>query len=161
MLDWPEIESIGLGFYAKKSSLLDSVFVHGNRAQWTRFSNAVVRYFQQPREFKTNETQAPILTKPRRLKLHRFCIVVAAKASSFLHRRGGETRPISAFCITWSFRRLGLVRIGAWFSFVASFFFILNSLGCWKYLTTVLLNRVHWARFPWTKTESSRLDFFA
>ena len=39
----------------------------------------------------TNETQAPILTKPRRLKLHRFCIVAAAKASSFLHRRGGDS----------------------------------------------------------------------
>ena len=37
----------------------------------------------------TNETQAPILTKPRRLKLHR--IVAAAKASSFLHRRGGDS----------------------------------------------------------------------
>ena len=39
----------------------------------------------------TNDTQAPILTKPRRLKLHRFCIVAAAKASSFLHRRGGDS----------------------------------------------------------------------
>ena len=95
----------------------------------------MVRYFQQPREFKTNETQAliltkpsrrfwpnltawsfivfassrqrklhrfcivmaTILTKPKRRKLHRFCIVTAVKASSFLHRRGGETRPIMHF----------------------------------------------------------------
>ena len=107
-----------MGHVGEKSSSKDSVFVHGNRAQWTRFSNAVVRYFQQPREFKTNETQAPILTKPSHLKLYRFCIVAAAKASSFLHRcggdsdqtqvpkassflhrHGGKTRLISAFCI--------------------------------------------------------------
>ena len=38
-------------------------------------------------------------------------------------------------------RRLGFI--------VASFFFVLNSLGCWVYLTvSALLNRVHWARFP-------------
>ena len=37
----------------------------------------------------------------------------AACIGGFLHRRGSETRPISAFCIAWSFHRLGLVRIVA------------------------------------------------
>ena len=104
-----------------------------------------------------------IVAAARHVRSLRFALpeAFAAWVAGFLHRRGGETHTISAFCISWSFPQLGLVRIGAWVSFVTSFFFVLNSLGCWKYLTTALLNWVHWARFPWTKTESSRLDFFA
>ena len=117
----------------------------------------------------TNETQPPILTKPRRRKLHCFCIVAAAKASSFLHRRGSESfiifasswrRKLHRFCIVAAAiltkpRRLKLHRFcivaaarhvrslrfaspeafASWvwsesapgFSFVASFFFVLNS----------------------------------
>ena len=38
-----EIESNGLGFCTRKSSPLDSIFVHGNRAQGTRFSSFSTR----------------------------------------------------------------------------------------------------------------------
>ena len=97
-----------------------------------------------PKNPWTNQTHSPyfylrIAWSFRRLGLVRsapgllgFCIVAAARhvrslrfaspeafvawVAGFLHRRGGETRPISAFCIAWSFRRLGLVRIGTWVS---------------------------------------------
>ena len=42
-----EIESNRLSFRSWKSSLLDLVFVHGNRAQWTRFSNAEMERCQR------------------------------------------------------------------------------------------------------------------
>ena len=78
-----EIESTGLGFRSWKSSLLDSVFVHGNRALWTRFNNTETRTCQrcrdeQWRRKKQCKTQQPrcrfalILTKPRRRKLMRW-----------------------------------------------------------------------------------------
>ena len=47
--------------------------------------------FKMKKKEATNETQPPILTKPRRLKLHRFCIVAVVKASSFLHRRSDDS----------------------------------------------------------------------
>ena len=40
-----EIEYSGLEFW--KSSLLDSVFIHGNQALWTRFSNAEIERCQR------------------------------------------------------------------------------------------------------------------
>ena len=184
LLDWPrrpEIESIGLGFHAWKPSPKDSIFMHGNRAQQTRFSNAVVR-FQQPRKFKNEEersnewNQVPIVTKPRRRKLqamqnaerhvrsapgfHRFCIVTTAR-----HVRWGVLHRLKLSPPGFGHNR----HLG---SFVASFFFIFEFFGLLEShhcvaksspLGSVSMheNRVHWARFPCMKTESSRLDFFA
>ena len=59
-----------------------------------------------------------IVAAARHVRSLRFALpeAFAAWVAGFLHCIGGETRPISAFCISWSFRRLGLVRIGAWVS---------------------------------------------
>ena len=157
--------------------------MHGNRVQRTRFSNAVVR-FQQPKETneprcrfwpnpagesllimcKNDEIQAPI----GRVSL-RFASPEAFATWVWSDRRLGfivfaslRRRDTSdeAFCIAWSFHRLGLVRIGTWVHSLLLSSSFLNSLGCWN-LTTALLNRVRWARFPCMKIESVGLGFHA
>ena len=59
--------------------------------------------FQAPKtheqiKSKTNQTHSPSLE------------AFGAWVAEFLHCCSDETRPISTFCIAWSFRRLGLVR---------------------------------------------------
>ena len=117
-----------------------------------------------PQRCKNDETQAPIWPNPggesfRRCKTQRDTSDRRLDFIVFALSRRRDTSD-EVFCIAWNFHRLGLVRVGTWVHSLLLSSSFLNFLGCWN-LTTALLNRVRWARFPCMKTESSRLDFFA
>ena len=137
-----------------------------NRRKLQAMQNAEIGRVSSSRRCKNDEAFAATTMQKwwsfRCLGLVRIAVVTMQKRWSFRLRDDAKTMKLQAPGFGQN-RHLGLVRICGWvwlestpgFSFVASFFFVLSGLP------TTLLNRVHWARFAWTKSEFSRLDFFA
>ena len=128
---------------------MDSISKQRNQVYWTRFSNAVVRFSSNPESSKRRRKKLQAMqTQPAKASgdakcRDRTCLAAATMQKRWSFRRLGLVRLAPGFgqnrrrddAKTMKLqapgfgqnRRLGLVRIGAWVSFVASFFFILNS----------------------------------
>ena len=151
-----EIDLRGLALHLWKSSSKHSISVQPTLTRIFFLCSSFPFFLQMP-----SHSPHLLAWSFRRLGLVRstpgllgFCIVAAAR-----HVRSLRFASPEAFAAwVWSESPPGFHRCFFLLRFelsVASFFFVLSVLP------TALLNRVHWARFAWTKSEFSRLDFFA